>query len=222
MQLLTKNGHDLLDIASLLQKSIRRSDEYWCGYALNELRGRYNNYLWKKLLIISAEDCWGCMTSEIIALREADDQFNGNKKGYDRNGEFISKAATLLLKARKNRDSDWFACNMIQSEETLNVKEYLSLNDNQLKEWDLPEYTFDCHTITGKKRGKTKADMIKDEQEALTPHQVGDYDSNNWDNFHVAIDKIEKGNFNKEKGYPMPTRKELNALDKSEESGSLF
>lgn len=211
-----------MDIASLLQKAIRRNDEKWAGYATNELRGRYNKYLWRKLLIISAEDCWGCMTKEIIALREADEIFNGNKKGYDRNGEFISKAVTLLLKARKNRDSDWFACNMIQSEETLNITEYLQLNDNQEHQRDLPEYTFDCHTIKGKNAGKTKADMIKDEQEALNPHQVGDYDDNSWENFHVAIDKIKKNDFNLDHTYPKPSKEDLKDLDSDHGQTALF
>tara|TARA_R110002126_G_scaffold93089_4_gene220746 strand:+ start:1522 stop:2190 length:669 start_codon:yes stop_codon:yes gene_type:complete len=222
MKLYTKNGHQLMDIASLLQKAIRRSDEKWAGYATNELRGRYNNYLWRKLLIISAEDCWGCMTSEIIALREADDQFNGNKKGYDRNHEFISKAVTLLLKARKNRDSDWFACNMIQSEEKLNIEKYIELNDNQDHETDLPEYTFDCHTVTGKNAGKTKHDMIKDEQEALNPHKEGDYDKKDWSQFHISMAKIKNRDFNIDKIFPMPTKDELKELAKNGGQVSLF
>jgi replication-associated recombination protein RarA len=221
MKLLTKNGHDLLDVASLLQKSIRRSDDKWAGYAVNELRGRYNNYLWKKLLIVSAEDCWGVITKEIIALREADEIFNKGKKGYDRNGEFISKATTLLLKARKNRDSDWFACNLIKSEEVLDVKAYLNIED-QGRADELPEYTYDCHTIKGKINGKTKADMIKDEQEALNPHQKGDYDENDWSSFHNSLDMIKRKNFNVDEEFPKPTRKELNALDKSEQSSNTL
>lgn len=221
MKLYTKNGHDLLDIASLLQKAIRRNDDIWCGYAVNELRGRYNNYLWKKFLIVSAEDCYGMVTKEIIALREADTIFNGAKKGYDRNGEFISKAATLLLKARKNRDSDWFACNLIQSEETLDIKTYLELEDEQMPSI-LPEYTYDCHTLKGKIAGKTKADMIYDEQKALTPHQKADYDENDWDKFHVAIDKIKKGKFNVDDYAPMPTKYDLKELEKGEQGKDLF
>ena len=213
MKLYTKNGHPLMDIASLLQKSIRRNDEKWAGYATNELRGRYNKYLWRKLMIISAEDCWGCMTKEIMALEKADEMFNGAKKGYDRNGEFISKAVTLLLKARKNRDSDWFACNMIQSEETLNITEYLKIDDNQPNEVELPEYTFDCHTIKGKNAGKTKADMIKDEQEALNPHQEGDFDKKDWDQFHISMAKIRKNDFNIDNEYPLPTKDQLKDLD---------
>lgn len=212
MELRTKNGHSLFDISSLLQKSIRRGDEFYAGYAVNELRGWYNAYLWKRLLIISAEDCWGCMTTEIEALRQADEFYNKGKKGYDRNGEFISKAVTLLLKARKNRDSDWFACNMIQSEETLNIKEYLKLNDYQKKE-ELPEYTFDCHTVKGKQMGKTKQDMIESEQAALFPYQEGDFDKRDWNTFHKSLKKIEQKNFNLPQNGTTPPDKDLSKVE---------
>lgn len=48
--LYTKNGHSMYDMVSLLQKAIRRGDAEVAGYAANELRGRYNAYLWRRLL----------------------------------------------------------------------------------------------------------------------------------------------------------------------------
>ena len=102
-QLYTKNGHSMYDMVSLLQKAIRRGDVEIAGYAANELRGRYNAYLWRRLLAISAEDCYGIMTKEIEALRQADDVYNQKRKGYEREPLFISKAITLLLYARKKQ-----------------------------------------------------------------------------------------------------------------------
>ena len=69
---------------------------------------------------ISAEDCYGIMTKEIEALRQADDVYNQKRKGYEREPLFISKAITLLLYARKNRDADYFSCNCMQSERVKN------------------------------------------------------------------------------------------------------
>ena len=40
----------------------------------------------------------------------------------------------------------------------------------------IPDYAYDCHTSTGKKRGKTKADFFKAEQAALEPFQPGLFD----------------------------------------------
>ena len=72
-QMLTKNGHSFWDMSSMLQKAIRRGDYARAGYAANELFDRYNGYLWRRLLVISAEDCYGAVTQEIIALKQADE-----------------------------------------------------------------------------------------------------------------------------------------------------
>ena len=56
-QFRTRNGHNMYDMASMLQKAIRRCDVEKAGYAAMELFGNYNKYLWKRLLVISAEDC---------------------------------------------------------------------------------------------------------------------------------------------------------------------
>ncbi len=37
----------------------------------------------------------------------------------------------------------------------------------------IPAYAYDCHTREGRKRGKTKADFFKAEQEALEPSSRG-------------------------------------------------
>jgi len=206
----TKNGHNLFEISSLLQKSIRRGHAGYAGYAANELYGRYRNYFWKRMLTISAEDCWGVVTKEIIALKQADDLVNENYKGYDTNPLFVAKAVVLLLKARKNRDADYFACNLLNSNETIPDEKILNwMNETGEKRISLPEYTFDCHTSRGKAMGKTKADMIKDEQAALNPKQEGDFDNEPWDSFF----KNEAEGFDKEKGFPYPTKLQLENLE---------
>ena len=51
---------------------------------------------------------------------------------------------------------------------------------DELREADdyvpIPGYAYDCHTREGRKRGKTKKDFFKAEQEALEPHQPGLFD----------------------------------------------
>ena len=209
-KLYTKNGHDMFEMRSLLQKAIRRCDYVNAGYAANELMGRYRNYLWKSLLTISAEDCWGCVTHEIIALKKADDAVNANYSGYDVNPLFVAKAVTLLVKARKNRDADYFACCLLNSNDTLSddyLRQYFSLCERDFK--CVPDYTYDCHTRKGKAMGKTKMDMIKSEQAALYPRTEGDFDEADWSPFF----KHEKEGFDKEKGFPMPTKEQLKELD---------
>ena len=40
----------------------------------------------------------------------------------------------------------------------------------------VPDYAFDCHTLKGKRQGKTKADFFREEQKALKPFQPGLFD----------------------------------------------
>lgn len=211
----TKNGHSMYDMVSLLQKAIRRGDAEVAGYAANELRGRYNAYLWRRLLAISAEDCYGIMTKEIEALREADDVYNQKRKGYEREPLFISKAITLLLYARKNRDADYFSCNLMQSERVKNYDEYLHIEDCKFA--GMPDYTYDCHTREGKRRGKTVADFIVDEQESLKPKQKGMYDEESWDRFLNA--EKHGGWINDDERYPKPTAEQLKNLENEDFSG---
>ena len=51
-----------------------------------------------------------------------------------------------------------------------------AIDEARRKPEKLPEFTFDCHTNEGRKRGKTKADFFIDEQAALKPHQPGLFD----------------------------------------------
>lgn len=208
-QLYTKNGHSMYDMVSLLQKAIRRGDAEVAGYAANELRGRYNAYLWRRLLAISAEDCYGIMTKEIEALRQADDVYNQKRKGYEREPLFISKAITLLLYARKNRDADYFICNCMQSERVKNFDEYLRIEDCEFS--GMPGYAYDCHTLEGKRRGKTVADFIVEEQKDLKPYQPGMFDEESWDRFLGANSR--GGWDNTDKKYPQPTEAQLKELE---------
>ena len=110
-QLLTKNGHTLSDMSNLLQKAIRRGDVELAGYAANEMFGRYHSYLWRRLLTIAAEDCYGVIMKEIVALQQADEYANSKRKGYEKEKLFVAKALTLLLYCKKNRDACYLACN---------------------------------------------------------------------------------------------------------------
>ena len=61
----TRNGHNMYDMSSMLQKSIRRCNYELAGYAAMELFGRYWKYLWRRLIVISAEDCYGVITGRL-------------------------------------------------------------------------------------------------------------------------------------------------------------
>lgn len=181
---LTKNGYNLFEMSSMIQKAIRRSDVVHAAYAANELSVNYRNYLWKRLITVSIEDCYGIMTKEIMALKEADDFLNKKNKKGDTNDLPIAKAVVLLCMAKKNRDADYVACNFMWGDRNLTDKEYDEFVDyEQVKKLEMtegqriPDYVFDCHTLIGKKRGKTAMDMFITENQALEPHEMNLFDT---------------------------------------------
>ena len=84
MELTTKSGYPLLTMASLYQKAIRRGDSKLAGFAACEIWDRYPEYLWKRTLVISAEDCDGLVTQEIEALYRSDKVVNAGKKRWEK------------------------------------------------------------------------------------------------------------------------------------------
>ena len=200
----TKNGHNMFDMASMMQKAIRRSDVRRAAYAAYELYGNYYSFMWKRLLVSSAEDCWGIMTKEIIALKEADEVLNKGKTGYQKDPLFVAKAVTLLCMAKKNRDACYVACNFMTSEDPIPPEqiEHISMEDlGRMQESDIPDWVYDVHTLKGKRNGKTEVDMGEDEQKALKPHQLGLFDYGDWSNH----DKKRQNITQKEKNFLQET-----------------
>ena len=111
--LLTRSGHNMFTMASLLQKAIRRGDKERAGYAAMELFGAYHTMLWNRIMTVSCEDCWGILAKEIVAMRYTDNVRNRNKKGYEKDTQYVSKAISLLCDAKKSRDACYYACNFV-------------------------------------------------------------------------------------------------------------
>ena len=88
---------------------------------------------------------------------------------------FISKAVILLCAANKNRDADHlqnFAYDALADLDLEKLAADLLAADHE----PIPDYAFDCHTLKGKRQGKTKADFFREEQRALDPFQPGLFD----------------------------------------------
>jgi hypothetical protein len=72
VRIITKRGYDFGEVSSAMQKAIRRADTRLAGYwALELWHSGYGNYVWKRLLTVSAEDVWGLITGEIKALHDS-------------------------------------------------------------------------------------------------------------------------------------------------------
>lgn len=176
VQLKTIRGYALLDVASALQKAIRRADARLAGYwAIELFESNYREYLWRRLLTISAEDCWGIITHEVEALYRSWQVIDQQKKGKGR--IFVAKATILLAQARKCRDADHLT-NLVYDPKSI-PEEQLEADLEAAREATeaIPDYAFDCHTSVGRKAGKTKGMFFREEYEALQPRQTGLFDA---------------------------------------------
>lgn len=176
----TKRGYDLFDVTSAMQKSIRRGDAGTAGYfALELYASGFIRYVWKRLLVISAEDIAGQVTQEINALHDAFLKVNKGSKKLDRpEGRlFIAKAVILLSEAYKCRDADHLIIYLYDRKGVSDDRVRVLLEEvTESDRRDIPEYAFDCHTPRGKAMGKTKEDFLKTEFEALEPRIKGLFD----------------------------------------------
>lgn len=179
MTYMTKRGYALLDVASALQKSIRRGDAKLAGYMAQELvASGYVEYVWKRLLTISAEDCHGIITKEIAALREGFVLVNKGKKEL-KGRIFVSKAVLIMAHALKSRDADHLQCLMYDQKLGITDEEIeaeIKAIDRSEK-IEFPEYTYDVHTRKGRMSGKTKEQFFQDEQQGLYPKAPGFFDN---------------------------------------------
>jgi len=170
----TIRNYDFAEVTSAMQKAIRRGDARVAGYFGLELyHSGYAKYVWKRLYTISAEDCYGLITFEIEALWQGWMLVNENSK-EPKGRIFISKAIILLCEVLKNRDADHLQ-NFIYDKKLIDADTELEkIRKDEII--PIPKYAYDCHTIAGKKMGKTKKDFFKEEYEALKPKQLGLFD----------------------------------------------
>jgi replication-associated recombination protein RarA len=137
-------GYSLGEVASALQKSIRRCDEEGALFWATELDlSGYGEYCWKRLRIITSEDVGLAepgMPANIQALYQAwSDQ---RKKKDERHGPerlFLVHAVILLARAKKSRMVDHALIAYYEAERPTR---------------SIPDCALDKHTIAGKRLGR--------------------------------------------------------------------
>jgi replication-associated recombination protein RarA len=174
MKLFTKNGRDFYEVASLLQKSLRRGDTTMAACAINELFPKYANYIWNRLMTVSAEDCADLVTGEIVALYDAWTKVNASTADNSKGRIFFAKAVVILARARHSRDADELNLLVVDRLPPEEFDKAVAACEHDVTEadaaWDgrIPDYVYDIHTRKGKRMGKTKEQFIREEHDALT------------------------------------------------------
>lgn len=139
----TRKGYEFGEVASALQKSIRRSEEEDALFWAVELdESGFGEYVWKRLKIITSEDVGlaePLMPGNIEALYN--NWLNQRKKKDTRNAPerlFLVHAVLLLVRAKKSRIVDHALISIYNSKEKKKI----------------PDYAYDKHTARGRALGR--------------------------------------------------------------------
>ena len=173
MKIRTICGYDFFEVSSAMQKAIRRADVRVAGFFALELwSSNFRDYVWKRLFTISAEDCYGLITSEIEALWQGHELVNKNRQ-EPKGRVFVSKAVLLLCACRKCRDADHLQ-NFVYDYKDVDVERWIE----DVRRYPIPItlYTYDVHTQKGRKQGRTKSEFFRSEFDALKPREAGLFD----------------------------------------------
>lgn len=143
--LFTRNGYKFDEVASALQKEIRRGHEREALYWALELDHGFSSYLWRRLVIIACEDVGMAnfpLVATICALQQQVEYLRAKSptKTYDLN--ILAFAILALARSPKSREADHFKHEVMRA---------IRLGDMKL---EIPDYAKDMHTASGRALGR--------------------------------------------------------------------
>jgi replication-associated recombination protein RarA len=168
--MITKGGHSFYEVASAIQKYVRRGDEHKALYWFSELFiSGYDEYGWKRIKVMVSEDIGianPTLPAQIHALYETYVEMKKQKNKHCPEKLPYVHAVMLLVRSPKSRLVDNKLC------------QYFDLRSN-IPTPEFDDYVFCLHTLKGKfkKRGNKHfyeeaalitnepADLIKEEYE---------------------------------------------------------
>ncbi|MGR3809596.1 AAA family ATPase [Jiulongibacter sp. NS-SX5] len=166
--LTTENGYDFFECSSALQKSIRRGlEEEAMFWAVELFNSNYQEYVWKRLKIISSEDIGlanPTISSEVQALYEMHKE--QAKKKDDKNMPqrlFLTHAVLMMCRSKKSRTVDWA------------LIYHWGCHNNNLRA--VPDFALDKHNERGRKLGRSwnhffeEGTLLSDEATILTEEE---------------------------------------------------
>jgi len=136
-QLKTKHGYNFDEVASALQKSIRRGMEREAAFWGVELFNSYWKYVFNRLVVIAAEDIDDPQILQTVVSTAI--WVNELKKPPD--VVVVVKLILMIVRARKNREADELA-NLV----------LMDMEEGKLLE--MPDWAVDKHTKRGKALGR--------------------------------------------------------------------
>jgi replication-associated recombination protein RarA len=139
----TQGGYKCGEVASALQKSIRRGLERDAMFWASELdQAGYGNYVWKRLRIIASEDVGLADPQVVLLTRALWDNWQDSKKAKDdpaNSALFLCHAVVVLCRAKKSRLVDHALMVGWEAERPA---------------LEIPDYALDQHTSRGRQMGR--------------------------------------------------------------------
>ena len=143
----TQGGYEFLDVASALQKEIRRANERAAVYWAFELIPRFEAYLWKRLKVVANEDVGIAAPTIFAAIQALAEQYFEMRSKKDGSCTLcVTNAVLLMCRSPKTRVADHLT---IITEQT-KAREA----DGSQAPIPIPDYALDMHTRRGKSMGR--------------------------------------------------------------------
>lgn len=164
-----------------LQEALEHRDMDMIGYHTNFFRENCREKFWASVLDYTRNNV-AHLYDEIDALRIADDLVNKRKKPLDKDNIFVAKAIMLLCYAKDQQFETLLPNRIVEYDSLVDWEKWKipPISRCELFNNEIPDWVYDCHTIKGKKMGKTDWDMTVSEQAALTPLQPAYFDEASW------------------------------------------
>ena len=167
----TRGGYLCGDVASAMQKSIRRGLERESLFWATELdMAGYGEYVWRRLRLIASEDVGMAEPYVALAVRALYENWtqqraHSKKSAYDERGVlggeqlFLLQAVFLLVRSPKSRMLDHALMVMYEGERD---------------PIEMPDWALDKHTAAGKRMGRGHAHFFEVGAVLANEAEVGD------------------------------------------------
>jgi replication-associated recombination protein RarA len=148
----TRNGYDLYELLSALQKDIRRGNEEQALRWASELDTIFSTALWNRLKVISLEDIGPAnpmMVPIVTSLYELYVEFKTKENGAYHMA--LTNCIMIMCRSLKSREAEETTC--IFNREA---------DSPTFPPPQIPEYALDKHTARGKAMGKSIEDFYEE------------------------------------------------------------
>jgi replication-associated recombination protein RarA len=149
-ELKTLGGFKCGEVASALQKAIRRGDERGALFWASELDlAGYANYVWKRLRIIASEDVALADTEAVIAVHCLWQNWREAKRAKHEEPLFLLHAVCLLARAPKSG---------------VVVHAWMAFyeGNREAMQMKIPDVALDMHTRRGRRMGRGRRHFLEE------------------------------------------------------------